>query len=40
MLKTRRRKKRARSKGPMRVSSRMAKIMPEITSLKMLWRTF
>ena len=40
MLRTRRRKKRARSTGPMRVSSRMAKIMPEMISPKMLWRTF
>lgn len=40
MLKKKRRKRRARLRWPMRESNRKAKIMPQITSLKMLWRTF
>jgi hypothetical protein len=39
LLKIRRRKRRAREVGPMRVSSMKTKIMPQITSPRMLRRT-
>jgi len=39
LLKIRRRKRRARKVGPMRVSSKKTKIMPQITSPRMLRKT-